>query len=53
MKETLLNNFIRISNIPRESGNEEEIANFFVDIATKNNLYYFKDEYNNVLIFSN
>ncbi len=50
MKELLINNFLRISSIPRESGHEEKIANFFVDIAKENNLYYFKDEYNNVLI---
>lgn len=50
MRQTLINNFIRISKIPRESGHEEKIANFFVDIAKKNNLYSFKDENNNVLI---
>ena len=49
-KEKLLINFLRISKIPRESGQEEKIANFFVDVAKKNNLYYFKDENNNVLI---
>lgn len=50
MKNLLINNFYRISSIPRQSGNEEKIANFFVDIAKKNNLYYYKDENNNVLI---
>ncbi len=50
MNETLINNFLRISKIPRESGHEEKIANFFVDVAKENNLYYFKDENNNVLI---
>lgn len=48
--DKLINNFLRISKIPRSSGNEDKIAKFFVDIAKKNNLYYFKDEYNNVLI---
>lgn len=50
MEKLLLNNFIRISNIPRESGHEKDIATFFVDIAKNNNLYYYKDDYNNVLI---
>lgn len=50
LKQTLINNFLRISKIPRESGHEEKIADFFVNIAKKNNLYYFKDENNNVLI---
>jgi len=50
MRETLINNFLRISKIPRQSGHEEKIADFFVNIARKNNLYYFKDDNNNVLI---
>lgn len=35
MRETLINNFLRISKIPRESGNESKIADFFVDVAKK------------------
>lgn len=50
MRETLVNNFLRISKIPRSSGNEGKIADFFVSVAKNNNLYYFKDENNNVLI---
>ena len=50
MKEKLINNFLKISNIPRESSHEEKIANFFIDIAKENNLDYYKDKYNNVLI---
>ena len=50
MRETLINNFLRISEIPRKSGCEEKIADFFVSVAKNNNLYYFKDENNNVLI---
>lgn len=50
MKETLTNNFLRISKIPRKSGHEGKIAEFFVNVAKENNLYYFKDENNNVLI---
>lgn len=44
IKETLINNFLRISKIPRESGHEEKIANFFVSIAKENNLWYLKDD---------
>lgn len=50
MRETLINNFLRISKIPRQSGHEEKIADFFVNVAKENSLYYFKDENNNVLI---
>ena len=50
MRETLIKNFLKISKIPRESGYEEKIADFFVNVAKENNLYYFKDENNNVLI---
>ena len=50
MRETLINNFLRISKIPRESGQEEKKANFFVNVAKENKLYCFKDKNNNVLI---
>lgn len=50
MRETLINNFLIISKIPRESGNEDRIADFFVNVAKENNLYYLKDKNNNVLI---
>ena len=50
MQEKLLNNFLKITSIPRKSGNEKEIATFFTDVAIKNNLYYLKDQNNNVLI---
>lgn len=50
MRETLISNFLRISEIPRESGHEEKIADFFINVAKENKLYYYKDENNNVLI---
>ena len=50
MRETLIKNFLRISSIPRKSGNEKEISNFFVEVAKKNNLEYFQDKNYNVLI---
>ena len=50
MKDILLNNFLRISKIPRKSGNEEKIANFFIDVAKKNKLEYRRDKHNNVFI---
>lgn len=42
--------FKEIASIPRESGNEEAIANYLVEFAEKRNLPYYKDSYNNVLI---
>lgn len=42
--------FKEISTIPRKSGNEEKIADYLVSFATKRNLFYQRDSYNNVLI---
>lgn len=50
MREILINNFLRISSIPRKSGHEEKIANFFIGVAKANNLFCFMDEHNNILI---
>ena len=50
MKEKLIENFLRISSIPRMTGNEKQISDFFVEIAKKNNLEYYQDEDYNVLI---
>ena len=50
MKETLIKNFLRISKIPRMSGKEKKISDFFVQVAKDNNLYYFQDKDYNVLI---
>ena len=50
MRDVLINNFLRISKIPRMSGNEKRISDFFVDVAKNNNLYYYQDENYNVLI---
>ena len=50
MKDVLIENFIRISRIPRMSGDEKQISDFFINIAKNNKLYYFQDENNNVLI---
>lgn len=50
MKDTLINNFLRISKIPRMSGNEKQISDFFVEVAKNNNLEYYQDENNNLLI---
>ena len=42
--------FYEISKIPRESGNEAKIAEYLCDFAKKRNLFYEKDNYNNVII---
>lgn len=47
---TTIDYFYEISKIPRESGNEELIANYLCDFAQKRNLNYKKDKYNNVII---
>ena len=53
MRDALINNFLRISSIPRITGNEKIISDFFIEVAKKNNLEYYQDEYNNVLIRKN
>lgn len=50
MRDRLLNNFKKIASIPRQSGHEEKIADFFVEVAKKNHLEYLKDKRNNVYI---
>ncbi|SHH71515.1 aminoacyl-histidine dipeptidase [Clostridium grantii] len=42
--------FEEISEIPRGSGNEQEISNYLVQFAKNNNLEYFQDEFLNVII---
>lgn len=42
--------FAEISNMPRGSGNTNNIVDYLVDFAVKNNLKYKKDNYNNVII---
>jgi len=42
--------FIEISKIPRESGHEELISNYIMNFARERNLEAHKDKFNNVLI---
>ncbi len=42
--------FEEISAIPRGSGNEKEICDYFENFAKQNNLWYKRDEHNNILI---
>ena len=42
--------FYEISKIPRESGNELKISEYLCEFARKRNLFYEKDNYNNVII---
>lgn len=42
--------FAEISDIARGSGNTNKIVEYLVNFATKNNLKYEKDNYNNVII---
>ena len=50
MENKTLYYFREISKIPRESGNEKEIANYVVNFAKLHHLDYIIDEYNNVII---
>jgi len=42
--------FEEVSNIPRGSGNEQEISDYLVEFAKKHKLQYVQDEANNVVI---
>ena len=42
--------FKEISNIPRESGNEQGISDFLVNFAKERNLEYWQDDVLNVYI---
>ena len=50
VRNTLIKNFLRISSVPRGTGNEKGISDFFVNIAKTNNLYYYQDENYNLII---
>lgn len=45
-----INFFYELSKIPRESGNENGIADYIVEFAKSRNLEYLRDKYNNVII---
>lgn len=49
-KEEVLKYFEAISNIPRKSGNEKQISDYFVNIAKNKGLKVFQDDYYNVII---
>jgi len=48
--ENLINNFKTISNIPRQSGDEEKISNYIKKYAEKLDHEVHQDEYNNLII---
>ena len=50
VRNTLINNFLRISSVPRGTGNEKGISDFFVNIAKDNSLDYYQDENYNLII---
>lgn len=50
MESNTIKYFKELSKIPRESGNEEEIANYIVRFAVLHHLEYEKDIYHNVII---
>lgn len=46
----VINYFKEVSDIPRESGNEEKIRDYLVEFAKLRNLEFYTDEYFNVII---
>lgn len=48
--ESLIDNFKTISNIPRQSGDEEKISNYIKKYAEKLNHEVYQDKYNNLII---
>ena len=48
--EKLITFFKELTNVPRNSKKEEKIAEFLCDFAKERNLWYRKDDFNNVLI---
>lgn len=50
MESKTIHFFREIAKIPRESGNESQIAKYLCEFAKKRNLYYECDIYNNVFI---
>ena len=48
--EKLIGFFRKISSIPRNSKEEEKIADFLCDFAKERGLFFQKDEHNNVII---
>ena len=50
MKNEVINYFKKISSIPRPSGYEEKITDYLVAFAKENNLEFYRDDVNNVII---
>ena len=48
--DKVLKYFYEISQIPRMSGKEEQIADYIEKFAQKKNLKYIRDIYNNIII---
>ncbi len=48
--EEVFKYFKEISDIPRNSSNEEKVRNYIMDFANKRNLKYYTDEYYNIIV---
>lgn len=48
--ERVLHHFYELTKIPRPSGKEERVVEYIENFAKKNNLEYFKDNYNNIIV---
>lgn len=48
--ELVWEHFYQISQIPRESGNEEAVGRYVISVAERNNLKYKKDQLGNIIV---
>jgi dipeptidase D len=48
--ELVWDHFYEISQIPRESGNEEAVGQYIISVAERNNLKYKKDQVGNIIV---
>jgi dipeptidase D len=50
--EAIWEHFYAISQIPRESGNEEAVGEYIISVAEKNGLKYKKDKVGNLVVYA-
>lgn len=51
VENSVLKYFEQISKIPRNTGNEKGMQDYLINFAVERNLPYYKDDFNNVIIF--
>ncbi len=53
MKNNTLKYFYEIMKVPRNSGKEQKIVNYLKNYAINNNLSFYCDNFNNIIIYKN